>query len=191
VRALPPEVLTRTAHAVLVAPSLALKHALRKVAALAAADFQEDQPETAARIRQLVSASSGLFDAAMIEAAQLTLSDPALFTHYWQDSVAMARFFEVWAEPGASLDFDCLLSVLGDLHSSWRDDLAHAPHFHAPATVVLGGEDPVIDAAESLKLARTIFPTAEATTISHTGHFPHLERPELFLDLLRKGATVR
>lgn len=189
VLALPEHQLAKTRHAVLVAPSFALREGIRQIAVLAATDFREHEPEKAARLEQLLSVSTALFDDAMADAAQLALSDATLLTHYWQDPAAMARFMSMWQEPGAALDPECFFAVLRDLSPSWHDDLSHLSRVNAPAIVVFGDRDPIVDSALAMTFASDIFSTAESRTMPHAGHFPHLEHQEPFLEILREVAA--
>lgn len=62
----------------------------------------------------------------------------------------------------------------------WRGRLSGVA---APMLVVAGASGPM--PAESSAEWATTFPNAELVTIEGSGHFPHVERPEAFLDAVR------
>jgi len=88
-----------------------IERTLEAARALAEGDLRETQPETAAKLRDLIGKTRELYDEPMREGLELAATDPLLFTHYWTNKDRMQEFFSVWAKRGATLDLASFRAV--------------------------------------------------------------------------------
>ena len=73
---------------------------------------------------------------------------------------------------------DCLLDF---------DDTTRLASIHQPTTLVWGDRDPIITREEQERLAKAL-PHASVVVLPATGHTPHWERPERFVEILEAAA---
>ena len=172
---------------VLIAPALDVHEAHRRVVQLAVHDFAELQPERADRLRMLLTRTRRLFDTDMQEALAIAADDPFLFRHYWQDENAFDGFAATLARPEAQFNPATFFAVLAGLASLGCDYLRPSRPFDVETVVLLGGRDPVVDLSAAGSGARILFSRVDERVVEGSGHWVHLEHPDVFLDLLTKS----
>ncbi len=167
---------------VLVAPACDLTNAFSRVLGLAASDLEAGQPDASRRLKVLIGQTRHFSDSAMREGLDLAATDPILFTHYWQDPVALTAFAAAAQFADGQFRPDVFFTVLDGLgrHSS-----EFAITTDTPALAVFATADPVVDAAVTLPAARKVFSRLSIDTFVDAGHWLHLERPEAFLQLVQ------
>lgn len=150
-------------------------------------DFRSEQPAKAEKIRALLSESEIFLDKPMMQALNLALEDPLLFTHYWLNKDAMARYFGAWANNNAQADLESFWAVMED----FADTTPLGQRIDVPARIVLGKHDRIIDMQAELSACEWLFPKAQIHMFDESAHFPHLEEPERFLDVMLGSPTAR
>jgi pimeloyl-ACP methyl ester carboxylesterase len=164
----------------LVAPAFHLDEVLNHVVAFAEQDLMATLPERARVLKEAASLSRTLFDAPMQEAIGVAAQDPNLFTHYWRNHEAMGRYFGVWSEHSAQLDFESYQAVMTEFAA--RPGIAVAsPPVEVPTRLIFGAGDRIVHLAKERATCAQLFSKLETELFDQSGHFPHLEEPGRFL----------
>ena len=170
---------------VIVAPAFDVHDFHRRVVSLAARDFEQLDPPKAAQLTALLSRTRSLFDADMQEALGVAAQDPLLFRHYWQDEAAFNGFAAAAAQPGAQFSPEAFFIVSAGLANHGCDYLQPANPLPARALILYGGRDPIVARSLSSAAAGRAFAGVEERVLDDCGHWVHLERPDVFMDLVR------
>ncbi|HVL69946.1 MAG TPA: alpha/beta hydrolase [Vicinamibacterales bacterium] len=173
---------------VLIVPSLPLHGTLLRILRLATVLYAPHAPELADRLSALAASSSRVMDPPLREALELAVGAPELLRHYWGDDTAFARFAAVLQEPEWGFDIEAFFSVLSEL-AAHEQQVTATPLEHR-STLIYGAQDPIFDASETLPQVRRLLP---AVTVDRFpgGHWPHLERPEEFVETLLRFESAR
>lgn len=152
--------------------------------ALAVKDFAVSAPKKAEQLTQLLQEARGVFDRPMEEGIQLALQNERLLTHYWVDSEAREDFFDVLSAPETTFDVPALLSMLREFEQTRMRHLEQLQGLEVPAIVIFGEQDPISVPDKELAIARRLFSDVRVEYFAASGHWPHVERPHDFVNLL-------
>ena len=168
----------------IVSPVFHFKKEIWNIIGFAEKDFEENAPDKAAALKKLRRESERFFDEKMQQALQIGAEDESLFTNYWHNKTAMANYFGVWEKFGATLDLVSFFSAMGQFATI--DESFSGKSFEIPTTVVFGKHDRVVHQDDEIRKCKELFPNLTIHTFDQSGHYPHIEETERFLDLLSR-----
>jgi esterase len=172
----------RVASLIVVGPSADPFPALSNVLRLAHQDLGEAKPHIASAIAACLARTSALFDEAMQEGLMNVLHDERLFTHYWADATQMQASMAARARPEAQFDVESFFAVMTSF--AQRGASLLSPPVNVPALVLFGARDPITTLDEQRSAIEGALPAARMHAIDGCGHYLHLDRPGLFVDLV-------
>lgn len=168
---------------VFIAPGFMLANNFVEVANLAIADLEQANSEISQKIAEKLKASQGNLNSEMLEALELSLQDPQLFGHYWTDQQIMMAWAAVLGEPGKGVDLVAWKSVLEDLiKNPVRPELPEP--LKIPVEILLGSEDKIVSRQGLEEISQNCFTNCQFQPIFGRGHYPHLEDPQGFIQIL-------
>lgn len=167
---------------VLSAPAIDLFGALTGMMRYAAQDFAKSAPEKAAKMNEFLDSTRSILDPAMQQGLALAGEDPTLFANYWANGEKLAAWDAVLAEPCFGFDAEMHGAVLVD-YASGRYSLEGALP-DRPVKVVYGEKDAAVDSAATTSWLRARFSTVKDWKFDQSSHFPHVEEPGKFLEVL-------
>jgi pimeloyl-ACP methyl ester carboxylesterase len=162
---------------VLLAPALDQFATHTRIAEIAVHDFSDSAPETAEKIRALLSQSKACSDESMRLAVHLASQDPRLLTHYWYNPEAMTHSLTHIDSPEKQVDMDSFFAVSEDYTSNYISTLgSFRPK--QPTRVLFFGEDQVTHETAERQILGRLLPQATIDRELGLGHFGHLDDPE-------------
>lgn len=152
----------------------------RSMLRLAERDFRSLGDERAEAIAARLRTTTRVMDEPMQQALALAAEDSGLLDHYWVSTAAQQRAMEAHGD-AAVIDAESFFAVLCDFGD--RCDTLHTDGpVSQPVLAVFGERDPVTPLVAQLPALQAVAPRTEAVTMPSTGHFVHLEAPDLVID---------
>lgn len=174
----------------LISPTLDLNRVFRWMMEVSAQDHlrvtTQVSPQKSRRLLDLLDQSKELFDTPMQEGLDLVWQNPSLLSHYFQNAEAERAWVNAYSQEGYGLDFESQEAVLLDFCSVEKQ--GEVGNFTGvPLHLLFGDLDPVFDLNEARSQIMRRGGVLESETVAvGSGHFPHIEHPELFCQLLKK-----
>ena len=154
-----------------IAPPPDLHKCHQNILKLALDDFSNPDSadnESAEALRVCLNHAQTFYDRHIETGFDLASKDTQLFTHYWKNS-------DVLAFKNTLAELNRRSNETGSLFPSVL------PKSTFPVTLLFGKNDPIIHYSEQKGLCKTIFPDAEIVFFENSGHFPHFEEVEQFI----------
>jgi pimeloyl-ACP methyl ester carboxylesterase len=180
----------RLASLTLVAPSANLLATYRNVLELASEDLREVKPDVAAAIEACHARTRMILDEAMREGILLALQDERLFTHYFVNAEQLQAVAAAQARPEAQFDVESMLAVLADF-GTHGPSIAPTPPVTTPCLILFAVQDVVSPSDEHQAMVLAAIPGAHIVTMDGCSHYPHLDRPQPFVDVVVGWAQAK
>ncbi len=150
-------------------------------------DFYELDTNKFFKIQELKSKIKSFWDENMKQALMLAWENPKLASYYFVDTEKLKNWFESISEPKYLVDSISQDAVFSEF-KSWIKKDAKTKKFKLErnVTLLVGDKDPVWNNKENIESLQDNFKTFETVVFKNTAHFPHLEKPELFVKLINK-----
>jgi pimeloyl-ACP methyl ester carboxylesterase len=181
----------RIAKAVFIAPDLVPAAADRGLYELVRRDFEaHGETELAHGLATVIANLSGTFDGNAERGFDLMVRNPRLFGHFWRNHARMGEFLPRFGDPGFGIDIEAFRAV----RRSWHP--LPATRSAVPALAVFGAWDVCVQEPVETENLREGFENLVIRRFSSSGHYPPVEEPERFLELIgtevpRVGASSR
>lgn len=154
-----------------------------RIIRLAIQDYLLQDQEKAKELKALLSQHRSFFDAPMKKAMSIALMDEKLLSHYWQDQDVMIAALNVMQSPSYQFDPESFFGVLDAMdYENIPPQLSSS--ITIPTCVIFGQEDPVVDQPLEVDYINKNYSNCQFSYFNHCGHWPHLEKPEAFFDLV-------
>lgn len=165
----------------LISPVTNLNSLYRNVMAIALADLEKTDVESANALRANLANSKTFFDHPMQDGFRQVEKDQALLMNYFFDQSALAKFVEVWVKNGLKPNAELFFGVLSEL----KNMPALEPMRSAISTQIIWGKHDRVSKRESqFPQAKKLIPHANLIEFENSAHYPHLEEVERFISLL-------
>lgn len=170
---------------VMVAPTLDLAAAFRRMMDISERDFMAGTPEQVnmgKKLAKLKVQTRSLWDEPTREALGLVYQNPSLLAHYTKIPAMQKAWVDAISTPSYGMDPESQNAVISDLAQNPPSPRALSIKVH----VIFGSEDPVFDqnrVSDVLRAYSVLNPSMEC--YDRSGHFPHLEQRERFVQSLK------
>lgn len=166
---------------VLVAPVFNLDLIHHRMIDIALNDFQRSGDPLYKDLMEIKTRGHRFYDLSQEAAMGIVFQAPQLFGHYWHNKIALEQWTQGLQLPGHGVDFISQKWVLKDLAKH------HLPKhkMNCPVRVVLGIHDPVNRKDEVVEYYQQKTSDFKLYEFKKSAHFPHLEEPDLFIDVLK------
>lgn len=159
-----------------------------RILGLARGDLAVSAPKASATIAEGIAETKVFFDVPFTRALEAAAGDEQLFSHYWANKTCMQAWFEVVSTPGSVFDLESFFSVCLGTSRHALPRLPKTP-LTVPAVVLFGKHDPVVEQAREAALAERVFRNFQIIQFSGSGHYPHIEEAERFVELITASTS--
>jgi proline iminopeptidase len=163
----------------LISPALNIYDTYKNVAGVGLSLFKESDEKKAQLIENELNSSRRFFDPALVNSMLGAASHPDLFTKYWENEEVMRLAQQASLAPEAQFDVDSFLAVNMDLAQTLGQPERLA--FSGKVRVIFGKHDPVIKIEQQRPFLAKTFENFETISFAHSGHHPHLEETQKFM----------
>lgn len=167
-----------------ICPTLDMNTVMRKMIEISEKDFQISNIEQATKLKELRKKINSFNDEFMQKAMELVWQNINLPQHYFCNKVVLQKWIEGFSEPNYAMDFEAAAAVLNEFKDYKSMKLGNK--LNNKMKVIFGEKDPVIDRELMLNHLKSVFNYIEESLFSETGHFPHLEQSEKFIEEVEK-----
>lgn len=165
-----------------VSPTLDMQRLLLQMMKISAADFSKTDDEKSKRLKALIGASHSFWDTSMQDGITLAWENPSLAPHYFFNKEVLAEWVNAYSDPTYRIDLEAQDTVFRDYKTRKFPNLGKQSK--RPVMVLYGDYDPVFDLNETQAILGEEFDQVEFRQFQSAGHFPHLEHPKKFTDLI-------
>lgn len=170
-----------------VGPTFNVDNTFKKMMMISEKDFMESDPQKSAELTQMRMNIQKLWDVQTQNALNLTWQNPKLLSHYFVNAEVMSAWIESLSQPEYASDPKSQNAILEELKQLPSPKTIQ---FNGSVNLFLGSQDPVFDAQDTFKTLKDFFPSYKEETVADAGHFPHLEKPQVFIKTIKSMITA-
>lgn len=168
-----------------VSPTLDIDGTMKKMMGFSLTDFESSDPERFEKIKALTNETKSFWDQPMQAGVSLAWENPNLPLHYFEDIETLKKWGAVMSEPSFQVDNLSQNKVFEDFIAKQKSYEKVAVEKLSPPTVILGDKDRLCPEEEVRTELSRFFKGSTIKKFSKAKHFPHLEKPEEFIQVLR------